>query len=64
MEQTSPDILIGMGKIRVERMITLSLRSVRLPVKSTSASWRNPGGKVNRYAMMERIEAGEFTPPP
>jgi hypothetical protein len=30
MEQTSPDILIGIGKIRVERMITLSLQSVRL----------------------------------
>jgi len=28
MEQRSPDILIGIGKIRVERMITLSLRSV------------------------------------
>jgi hypothetical protein len=25
MEQRSPDILIGIGKIRVERMITLSL---------------------------------------
>jgi hypothetical protein len=33
MEQTSPDILIGMGKIRVERMITLSLQIVRLPVQ-------------------------------
>ena len=31
MEQTSPDILIGIGKIRVERMITWSLQSVRLP---------------------------------
>jgi len=29
MEQRSPDILIGIGKIRVERMITLSLQSVR-----------------------------------
>jgi hypothetical protein len=29
MEHISPDILIGIGKIRVERMITLSLQSVR-----------------------------------
>ena len=28
MEQTSPDIRMGIGKIRVERMITLSLQSV------------------------------------
>jgi hypothetical protein len=28
MEQTSPDILMGIGKIRDERMITLSLQSV------------------------------------
>ena len=57
MEQTSPDILIGIGKIRVERMITLSLRK--------KGTWRGAKFPLS-IAMVPKagFEPARVSPPP